>query len=217
MSALLTRISPIFCMPFSFQEFVFASAVPTQPIHSIAVLFPTVKDAQAFPSSPNLLPVVFLPHTDKSEIQRSASAKIPALLEVHSMQGAFDALKLSGVKFVKVNPLQNKTTIDVAWMSVAKQKGISVVFALHDLQSALQLKKSRPVEEFQKLARLLSHYEVPYMIASFAKKETELLSQEEILSLREFLENEKLLHHIQLFFLAENEMGFMEEPIEALE
>ncbi len=198
-------------MPISLYEFVFASAVPTNPIHPIAVLFPTVKEAQAFPSSPNFLPIVFLPHTDKSEIQRAASAKIPVLVEVHSMQGAFDALKLSGVKFVKVNPLQNKTTIDVAWMSVAKQRGISVVFALHDLQSALQLKKTRAMEEFQKLARLLAHYNVPFFIASFSKKENELLSLDELDSLRVYLEDERLFHHIQLFYAAENESGFIEE------
>jgi hypothetical protein len=219
-------------MVSTFNDFVFAPLAPA-PAPTIAssttstdspivlrlcTLFSNTKEAQSFAFSfPASHPIVFLPHADKAEIQRAASAKIPVLVEVHSMQGAFDALKLSGVKFVLVNPLQNKTTIDVAWMSVAKQRGMEVVFALPDLQSTLQLNKSRPIEEFQKLARLLAHYHIDYHIVSFARHAHEILSAEEIAALHTFLEEEKLLHHLQMQFSQDEQVGFSEEAEEVLE
>ncbi len=196
----------------SFADLVFVSALPIEnfPNESLGVLFPSAKEAQSHALSfSDHIPIVFLPHLDKGELQRCASAKIPALLEVHSMQSAFDALKLSGVKFVLVNPLRNKTTIDVAWMSVAKQRELHVIFALHDLQDSLRLQKPRALEEFQKLARLLSHYEIPYSIASFSRTPLESLSEEESAALRNYLEQEKLLHHVQLAFEAEEHATFI--------
>lgn len=191
-------------------DFVFASAAHV-PI-ACGVLFPTCKDAQSFALSfSDHRPIVFLSHIDKAELQRCASAKIPALVEVHSMQGAFDVLKLSGVKFVLVNPLQNKATIDVAWMSVAKQQGLEVVFALHDLQEAMHANKARALEEFQKLSRLLLHYEIPFMIVSFAKNVNEVLHAEELEALRNYLVNEKLFHQMQLAFAEEKDVPFMDE------
>ncbi|QQR92533.1 MAG: hypothetical protein IPJ89_05300 [Candidatus Iainarchaeum archaeon] len=201
-------------MPPVILDLVFASALPVESISptSLGILFPSAKEAQSHALSfSDHLPVVFLPHLDKGELQRCASAKVPALIEVHSMQGAFDALKLSGVKFVLVNPLRNKATIDVAWMSVAKQRGLQVVFALHDVQESLRLQKSRALEEFQKLARLLVHYEIPYFIASFARSSSESIGEEASAALRAYLEQEKLLHRIQLDFESQENAEFLDE------
>lgn len=202
-------------MVLAFSDFVFSSALgahsPSTTRNALGVLFPDAKAAQSHALSfSDHTPLVFLPHSDKAELQRCASAKIPALVEVHSMQGAFDVLKLSGVKFVLVNPLRNKTTIDVAWMSVAKQRGLHVVFALHDLQESLYSQKPRALEEFQKLARLLSHYAIPYSIASFARTSEEILHEEEWIALRAYLEDEKLFHHLQLAFAAEKDVSFVD-------
>lgn len=123
--------------------------------------------------------MVFLTQTDRIEIQRCASNKIPVILQLHNLQSSFDVFKMPAVKIVFVSLRGNIPIIDFGWMGKAYEEKKSVVFSLPDLQRAFTQKDSPALQEYRKIAQLLQKSKIPLGIASFAHVESERLSEED--------------------------------------
>jgi hypothetical protein len=135
----------------------------------------------------NHFPILFLPLLDRTEIQRAASQKIPCMVSVHSLQNAFDVFKHPNVKFVHV-PFSDKPIIDVGWMGKAKEDGTkTVVFSILEWKETVANNKTRILEEYLKMIRLLVKWKIPVLLASFAKDENEIPTLEEKEALSSFL------------------------------
>lgn len=122
---------------------------------------------------------VFLVQTNREEIQRCASQKIPVILQLHNLQSSFDVFKMSNVKMIFVAPRGNTPIIDFGWMGKAFEERKSVVFSLAELQRAFSNKDASSLQEYRKLAMLLHKSSIPLGVASFATNENERLSNED--------------------------------------
>lgn len=171
-------------MLHSLTDFAYPSAVSGHT-QKMGVIYSSVADAlnDTFIHHQK---IVFIPHTDRTEIQRAASNKIACMVSVSSLQNAFDLVKQSGVSFVHVN-MNGPPLIDYAWMSLAKENNIGVVFSLIDLQSAFYGKNVSALQEFRKAARLLEKARVRLYIGSFAKEGFDVLSKTETHALLKYL------------------------------
>ncbi len=123
--------------------------------------------------------MVFLTQTNREEIQRCASQKIPVILQLHNLQSSFDVFKMGAVKIIFVAPRGNAPIIDFGWMGKAFEERKSVVFSLKELQRAFMSKDSSSLQEYRKLAQLLQKSKIPLGVASFASHENERLSNED--------------------------------------
>ncbi|MDP2666366.1 MAG: hypothetical protein Q8P05_02605 [Candidatus Diapherotrites archaeon] len=161
-------------MPF--EDLIYPSALhdATRPQ---GILFHSVEEAQThqYVSHPKFL---FLTQGDHAQLQRAFSKKIPIIWQVHSLQSAFDALKLKGIHSVYVS-ISSKPILDAGWMNAARVKGMGVVFSVRDIQRAISQKDTAALLEFQKLARLLHKSRVPARIASFALEPHERITAPE--------------------------------------
>ena len=165
-------------------DFVYPSAVAGHT-EKLGVIYFSVVDAQEDTFIQHQK-IVFLPNTDRVEIQRAASNKMGCMVSVSSLQNAFDLVKQSGVTYVHVN-MNGPPLIDFTWMSLAKENKIGVVFSLADVQSAFYGKNVNALQEFRKAARLLEKAHVPLHIASLAKESVEVLSKAESHALLKYL------------------------------
>lgn len=172
-------------MPVPASDLVFPSALAglTQPV---GVLYPSVSLAQKDLFSVHKK-IVFLKTADRAEIQRAASARIPVLLSVHSLQSAFDVFKLAGVSAILVQPDGNRPIIDVGWMGKAKEEEKSVVFSFLHFQQAVQHGHVNTLQEYRKLARLLEKSRIAAGLATFAESPEEQLSPREKESVAHYL------------------------------
>ncbi|MEK6902595.1 MAG: hypothetical protein AABX02_03340 [archaeon] len=166
------------------RDFVYSSAVAGHT-EKLGVIYSSVADAQKDTFIQHQK-IVFLPNTDRTEIQRAASNKIACMISISSLQNAFDLVKQSGVTYVHVN-MNGPPLIDFAWMSLAKENKIGVVFSLADIQLAFYGKNVNALQEFRKAARLLEKAHVSLYIASLAKESFEVLSKTESHALLKYL------------------------------
>lgn len=123
--------------------------------------------------------MVFLSQTNREEIQRCASQKIPVILQLHDLHSSFDVFKMSAVKIVFVSLKGAQPIIDFGWMGKAYEVRKSVIFSLVDLQRAFAQRDASSLQEYRKLAQLLHKSKIPLGIASFAQDEKERLSVED--------------------------------------
>ncbi len=166
-------------------DLVYPSAVSSQA-NPVGVLFSSLEESKNY-SFIQHQKIVFLSSFDPAEIQRCASDKIPVLLHIHSLQSAFDVLKLNGVKMVLVTSEKNKPIIDFGWMQKAKEEGKSVVFSFAHFQNAFQKSDVYAIQEYRKLSKLLEKSRVPFGIASFAQSKNEGLNKREKSALAGYL------------------------------
>lgn len=157
-------------------DFIHSSAVsgresPSFIIHESTAHFATT-------SFPTHTKIVFLKSLDRTELQRCASQKIPCMISIHSLSNAFELLKVSGLRFVHVN-LNGPPLIDYAWMSGAKTNNLEVVFSLENLQETFHQKNVNGLQEYRKIARLLSKSKIPLHVGSFARTTEGVFSQAE--------------------------------------
>ncbi|MEK6820820.1 MAG: hypothetical protein AABY11_00275 [archaeon] len=149
---------------------------------SAAALPPLNQDSSASVSR-----MVFLPSPDLSELQRCASQKISCMVSVHSLAQSFDVVKHASVSLVYAS-LSGAPVIDFAWMSLASQRRVGVVFSLHDLRDAFVQKNVNAFAEYRKVGRLVAKSALPLHIASFARTPEDVLSSPEQRALLDYLE-----------------------------
>lgn len=122
---------------------------------------------------------VFLSQTNREEIQRCASQKIPVILQLYDLKNSFDVFKLSSVKIIFVALRGNTPIIDFGWMGKAFEEKKTVVFSLPELQRAFSQRDALTLQEYRKVALLLFKSKIPLGLASFAQHENERLSEED--------------------------------------
>jgi hypothetical protein len=157
-------------------DFIHPSAVSGRESPSFLVHDSFAQSAST--SSPVHTKIVFLPALDRAEVQRCVSQKMPCMVSLHSLSNAFELLKVNGVKFVHVN-LNGPPVIDYAWMSGAKTNELEVVYSLENLKEAFNQKNVNGLQEYRKVARLLSKSKIPLHIGSFARTSENVLSRVE--------------------------------------
>ncbi len=157
-------------------DFIHPSAVSGRESPSFIIHESTAHYSQT--SFPLHTKVVFLPSLDRTELQRCASQKIPCMVSIHSLSNAFELLKVSGLRFVHVN-LNGPPLVDYAWMSGAKTNNLEVVFSLENLQEAFHQKNVNSLQEYRKVARLLSKSRIPLHMGSFSRVAEGVLSRAE--------------------------------------
>lgn len=140
---------------------------------ALGVVYDSVSHVEREQLSPTHTPVVFLSRLDSSEIQRASSKKIPVMVPVSTLQGAFDLLKMNGVKLVYVEARGNVPLIDFGWMQKAFEEKKSVVFSLRALRTCFEKKDVDSLQEYRKLARLLEKSHVPMGLVSLAREKWE--------------------------------------------
>lgn len=123
---------------------------------------------------------VFLTQTNREEIQRCASLKVPVILQLHNLQTSFDVFKMPGVKIIFVAPRGNTPIIDFGWMGKAFEERKAVVFSLVELQRAFSQKDFSTLQEYRKIAQLLQKSKIPLGLGSFAQDEKARLSEEDL-------------------------------------
>lgn len=161
----------------SVSDLVFPSGAAGET-NSLGILYSSSTEAQK-DNFINHQKMVFLTQTNREEIQRCASNKIPVILQLHNLQSSFDVFKMPSVKIVFVALRGSQPIIDFGWMGKAYEERKSVVFSLPELQRAFQSKDSSSLQEYRKLAQLLQKSKIPLSIASFAASEKERLSGED--------------------------------------
>lgn len=135
---------------------------------------------------------VFLTQTNRDEIQRCASLRIPVILQLHNLQSSFDVFKMGSVKIVFIALRGNTPIIDFGWMGKAFEERKSAVFSLQELQRAFSQKDFTTLQEYRKIAQLLQKSRIPFGLASFAQDEKARLSEEDSLAWAGYLGVEKL-------------------------
>jgi hypothetical protein len=125
---------------------------------------------------------VFLSQTNREEIQRCASLKVPVILQLYDLKSSFDVFKMSAVKIIFVALRGNTPIIDFGWMGKAFEEKKSVVFSLPELQRAFSQRDALTLQEYRKIAQLLVKSKIPLGLASFSQHENERLSEEDIVA-----------------------------------
>ncbi len=166
-------------------DMVYASAISSQT-NALGIVY----DSSSSASRDQFIhhqKFVFLTQTNREEIQRCASFKVPVILHVHSLQEAFDTFKMSSVKIILLVARGNVPFIDFGWMGKAYEEKKSVVFSLHELQRAFASKDASTLQEYRKMAQLLYKSKVPLGLVSLAREEKDALSPEEVISWAAYL------------------------------
>ncbi len=161
----------------SVSDLVFPSGAAGET-NSLGILYASSSEAQK-DNFINHQKMVFLAQTNREEIQRCASNKIPVILQLHNLQSSFDVFKMPGVKIVFVALRGSQPIIDFGWMGKAFEERKSVLFSLPELQCAFVQKDSSALQEYRKLSQLLQKSKIPLGVASFAADENERLSAED--------------------------------------
>ena len=151
-------------------------------------LFSSATEALAFRAAhPHSIVIVQLENPDQGEAQRAASNRIPVLLKIHSLQGAFDALKIAGVEWVYFDVQQDKPVVDVAYLQRAHEMGQRIVVSFPNLRACVEKKNVSALENVRKILRLCAAYNVNVALASFAREKDETLNEGEKKALAHYL------------------------------
>lgn len=174
----------------SVSDVVYPSGV-TGEVKPLGVVYSSLNDAQKDQFIQHQK-FVFLTQTNRDEIQRCASLKVPVILQLHNLQSSFDVFKMPSVKIIFVALSGNTPIIDFGWMGKAFEERKSVVFSLRELQRAFSQKDFTTLQEYRKMAQLLQKSKIPLGLASFAQDENARLSEEDLQAWAGYLGVEKL-------------------------